>query len=476
MKYAGVVCAVVAVMLLVAPVVAVAQPADMPPGIMWHSLLGSTVVYSTSGDLSLTGFERLCAVFLPPAQSNTTYPYNPDDGGSFWAVLSSADGTELARYDFWAQQHPAPYWFVDDAWVTDLASGERIHTGRIAVPPGEYTVDYFLDSGRFYTFAFSVNRLDGDDPFRPQTYWFTDGPWRDWGALTYQNADSGNSLYWAIFLHNRGREASRDTQIQVAVTRDADGAVVCTTRSGMSWSLSREWKSYRFEMVSPNQTIFRAADLLARDGAYTLRMTLDGQLYGTWRFQVAGGALQHAGRAVRGAVEPLQFIEGGTDQWWYIRDETGEAPASAAVPGAGSPATSTAPATDPQTHAPSAAGAGGAPQVIAGATPITVNGHTMVPLRSVFEWLGAEVKWIPQALTIIANRGDQDIVLMRLDSDEATVNARKVPLPQRPIQQGGVTYVPLRFSAEAFGASVGFDAASGSITITDGDRVGILPK
>jgi hypothetical protein len=100
----------------------------------------------------------------------------------------------------------------------------------------------------------------------------------------------------------------------------------------------------------------------------------------------------------------------------------------------------------------------------------------MVPLRSVFEWLGAEVKWIPQALTIIANRGDQEIVLMRLDSDEATVNAKKVPLPQRPIQRDGVTYVPLRFSAEAFGASVGFDAAGGSITITDGDRVGILPR
>jgi len=105
-----------------------------------------------------------------------------------------------------------------------------------------------------------------------------------------------------------------------------------------------------------------------------------------------------------------------------------------------------------------------------------VNGNTMVPLRSIFEWLGAEVKWIPQALSIYASRGDDIIVLMRLDESEATVNGQKVPLAQPPVQRDGVTYVPLRFCAETFGAQVGFDAATGAITITDGDRVGLIPQ
>ncbi|MFO8078707.1 MAG: copper amine oxidase N-terminal domain-containing protein [Armatimonadota bacterium] len=461
-------------MVVAAPIVVFAQPAEMPQGIMWQSLLGSTVVYSKSGDLSLTGFERLTAVFLPPAQSNTVYPYNPSDGGKFWAILSTADGTELARYDFWAQERPAPYWVVDDAWVTDLATGERAEGGRVPVEPGQYTLDYFLESGRFYTFAFSVERLDSDDPFQPQTFWFANGPWRDWGALTYADADPNSTLHWTIFLRNRGREASRDVQVELAVTRDSDGAAVCSTRSGMSWSLMREWRNHRFELVGPGGRLFRAGDLLARDGAYTLRMAIDGETYGTWRFEVAGGQLQHSGRAVRGAVDPLEFIEGGPDQWWHIREETGQAPAT--TPAADGPAEE---AVAPAGDTPPAAAVGEAappPQIIAGATPVTINGHTMVPLRSVFEWLGAEVKWIPQALTIIANRGDQEIVLMRLDSDEATVNAKKVPLPQRPVQRDGVTYVPLRFSAEAFGATVGFDQVTGAVTITDGDRVGILPQ
>ena len=467
------------VMLFAAPLTAVAQPAEMPPGIMWGSLLGSTVVYSNTGNFTVSGFERLTAVFLPPAQSNTIYPYNPADGGKFWAVLKDAAGTEVARYDFWAQERPAPYWSVDDVWVTDLATDSRVETGQIQLPPGEYTVDFFLDSGRFYTFNFSVNNLTSDDPFNPATYWFLDGPWRDWGALTYPREDPSRSINWMVFLHNRGRDANKDASIQVAVTRDADGAIVATSRPGMSWTLMREWKNYRFELVNPNGVVLSASDFLSNDGAYTLRMTLDGQTYGTWKFQVAGGRLQYTGRTVRGAVDQLEFVEGGTDQWWYIREESGQAPASAAAPAGGeAEGTETggaAPATATQPTAPAGGGAAGAPEVIEGATPITINGHTMVPLRSVFEWLGAEVKWIPQALTIYASRGDDIIVMMRLDEDEATVNARKVPLAQRPVQQNGITYVPLRFSAEAFGATVGFDAASGAITITDGDRVGVLP-
>lgn len=478
MRWPAVVLAFAVVMLLAAPICIVAQPAEMPPGIMWNSLLASTVVYSNTGNFSHTGFERLTAVFLPTAQSNNEYPYNPDDGGKFWAVLSNSAGAQLARYDFWAQQRPAPYWVVDDAWVTDLTTNERAYTGQIPLPPGDYTLDYFLDSGRFYTFSFSVNNITSDDPFNPQTFWFIEGPWRDWGAFTYPRDDPSTSIHWMTYLHNRGREASKDVSIAVAVTRDADGAVVASTRTGTTWSLMREWRAHTFELVNPSGTILSAAELFSRDGTYTLRMEIDGQVYGTWKFQVAGGQPQYAGRTVRGAVDQLQFVEGGPDQWWYIREESGQAPASATAPATTGDETQTTTATTtepPPATGTTAAPATGTPEIIAGATPITVNGNTMVPLRSVFEWLGAEVKWIPQALTIIASRGDDTIVMMRLDESEATVNAKKVPLPQPPVQQGGVTYVPLRFSAEAFGATVGFDAATGAITITDGDRVGVLP-
>lgn len=472
MRWPVIVSVFVVAALVAMPLAALAQPPEMQPSIMWGSLLGGATMYSNTGNFTLAGFERITAVFLPTPQNEAYYPYNPADGAQFWGILSAADGTQLARYDFWAQQRPAPYWVVDDMWAKNPATDESIETRQVPLPPGDYTVDFFLPTGRFYTFSFSVTKIDSDDPFRPQTYWFLEGPWRDWGCLTYADADPEQTLYWTISLRNKGREASKDAAIQIAITRDADGATVCGTRTGMSWTLAREWKSMNFEMVRPDQTPLRAADLLARDGPYTLRMMLDGEVYGTWKFRVAGGQLQYAGRTVRGSVDPLQFIEGGRTQWWYIRQESGQAPdGGAPTPGAQTGAAAGA----EQATGATGAQAAGTPQVIPGATPIQVNGNTMVPLRSVFEWLGAEVKWIPQALSIYASRGDEIIVLMRLDEDEATVNGRKVPLPQRPVQQNGVTYVPLRFSAEAFGATVGFDAATGAITITDGDRVGLIP-
>jgi len=442
---------------------------------MFDSLLGGATIYSNTGNFTIAGTDRITAVFLPTPQNQAYYPYNPSDGEKLWAVLSSADGTQIAQFDLWAQQRPAPYWVVDDAWVKNLATGEGIETKQVPLQPGNYVVDFFLPTGRFYTFPFSVTKLDSADPFNPQSYWFMDGPWRDWGCFNYADANPERPLSWVIYLRNMGRDARVSVPIQVTVA-DAGGNVVCTSRSGVTWDLMREWKRHEFEMVRPGEMIMSAGDLLSRDVSYTLRMTVNGESYGTWPFQVANGQFQYAGRTVRGAVEPLQFIEGGTHQWWYVRQESGQAPAAPAAPGGAQGAAPTeAPATAAAAEAPAAPAATtptGAPEVIPGATRITINGNTMVPLRSVFEWLGAEVKWIPQALTIIATRGD-DVVLMRTDSDEATVNMRPVPLPQRPVQQNGVTYVPLRFSAEAFGATVAVDAA-GTISITDGTRVGII--
>ncbi len=468
MRWPVIVFACVTATLVAAPFAVLAQPPEMQPSIMWGSVLDSVQMRHNTGDFWLTPFDPLVAVFLPPAESNTTYPYNPTDGGKFWAILSSADGTQLLRYDFWAAPRPVPFWPVDDIWVTNPVTGERIDNRQLPLEPGDYSLDFFLDSGQVLTFSFSVSKLDSDDPFRPQSYWFLDGPWRDWGCLTYAEADPGQVLRWIAFARNKAREKSRTVRIEVVITRDADGTVVCTSRPGMSWDLMPEWRRFDFDLVHPTGAQFEAGALLARNGAYTLRMNVDGQAYGTWRFQVANGQLQYVGRAVRGVADRLTFVEGGMDEWWYIRQESGEAP--------GAPSGAETGATDDQQPTGATGGqSAGAPQVIPGATPITINGHTMVPLRSVFEWLGAEVKWIPQALSIYASRGDDIIVLMRLDESEATVNGQKVPLPQPPVQRDGVTYVPLRFSAEAFGATVGFDAATGAITITDGERVGLIP-
>lgn len=88
---------------------------------------------------------------------------------------------------------------------------------------------------------------------------------------------------------------------------------------------------------------------------------------------------------------------------------------------------------------------------------ISAFGRVLVPLRSIFEGLGAEVGFQDDGL-ITAKRADVE-VRMRLNETEAFVNGRRVVLDEPPRAQNGQAFVPLRFVAEAFNAQVIFDAS-----------------
>ena len=44
---------------------------------------------------------------------------------------------------------------------------------------------------------------------------------------------------------------------------------------------------------------------------------IDDKEYGVWKFKVEGGKLNYTGRTVRGKADPMTFVEGGKDAWWY---------------------------------------------------------------------------------------------------------------------------------------------------------------
>lgn len=99
------------------------------------------------------------------------------------------------------------------------------------------------------------------------------------------------------------------------------------------------------------------------------------------------------------------------------------------------------------------------------APPRVVQGRTLVPMRAIFEALGAEVQWDAATQTVTASRGATTIALT-LSRAEARVDAMTVRLdvPARIID--GRTFVPLRFVGEALGADVVWDAAARTVRIT----------
>jgi len=98
-------------------------------------------------------------------------------------------------------------------------------------------------------------------------------------------------------------------------------------------------------------------------------------------------------------------------------------------------------------------------------TPAVIeNGRTLVPLRAIFETLGATVTWIESSRTAVAIK-DDTMVTIQVDSRTPYINAiaKPIDVPARVID--GRIYAPLRFAVEAFGGSADWDPSSQTITL-----------
>jgi hypothetical protein len=99
--------------------------------------------------------------------------------------------------------------------------------------------------------------------------------------------------------------------------------------------------------------------------------------------------------------------------------------------------------------------------------PVMRGSRVMVPLRGVFEKMGATVNWDRASNTVTANRGDRKVVLP-LSGTSATVDGKSMTLDQPAMVMGGRALVPLRFLSESLGASVDWQAANSTVMIKGG--------
>lgn len=93
------------------------------------------------------------------------------------------------------------------------------------------------------------------------------------------------------------------------------------------------------------------------------------------------------------------------------------------------------------------------------------KGTTLVPLRGIFESLGANVQWNQSTQTIDASKGNTKIWL-KIGSENAKVNGNAVTLSVPAQVKSGKTLVPLRFISEYLGANVQWDQKNSKVSIT----------
>ena len=105
--------------------------------------------------------------------------------------------------------------------------------------------------------------------------------------------------------------------------------------------------------------------------------------------------------------------------------------------------------------------------------PMVENGRTLVPLRAIFEALGANVNWDNTTSTATSQK-DGVTISLTLGKDVMYVNGEEKHLDAPAKAVNGRTLVPVRAISEAFGCDVAWNQALGMVHISDEVEFGDL--
>ena len=101
--------------------------------------------------------------------------------------------------------------------------------------------------------------------------------------------------------------------------------------------------------------------------------------------------------------------------------------------------------------------------------PVITENTTLVPMRAIFEALGAVVDWEPSTNTVTAVRGS-DVIRLKPGDNFFEFNNKKIELPVRVRAENGTTMVPLRAVSEALYCTVEWHGETDTVVITSREK------
>lgn len=101
-----------------------------------------------------------------------------------------------------------------------------------------------------------------------------------------------------------------------------------------------------------------------------------------------------------------------------------------------------------------------------GQNPDLLNSRTLVPLRSIFETMGADVQWDASTNTVTAKRGKSEIKI-QIGAGEMIKNGQNIAVDVPAQLVNNRTMVPVRVIAEAFGADVQWNNGGKTVLINE---------
>lgn len=96
--------------------------------------------------------------------------------------------------------------------------------------------------------------------------------------------------------------------------------------------------------------------------------------------------------------------------------------------------------------------------------PVYVSGRVLVPLRGIFEKMGASVQWHPADRTVTADKGSKNVTL-KIGEKWASVDGQTLAMDVPGQILNGATMVPIRFVSESLGAQVNWNDENRLVSI-----------
>ncbi len=283
-----------------------ARSADFPCTLLYSSLLDSVNMHYENGGFYMT---KMMAAFLPGESD-----YGKFDDRHLITEVCSADGTVCQTLEWNVTKKSGVWWKMRD---------NEGDPSMFIPDAGDYVLRFKAEGVLFYEFPFSVSKIEGGDVYNPETWWFLDGPWEEYGYLSCLSDDVSQRVKFATYFRSPKAEPESDVRPTPKIKFYRDGKLVAMFNEDPRTKLNRDkiWRSKSFDLSKLRASgggWFCGTDMFGSDGKYSLQLFLDDQLYGRYDFQVAGGKFVPQGRQVRegGDYYPLRYIEGGSGEWW----------------------------------------------------------------------------------------------------------------------------------------------------------------
>lgn len=98
-----------------------------------------------------------------------------------------------------------------------------------------------------------------------------------------------------------------------------------------------------------------------------------------------------------------------------------------------------------------------------------VNDSALVPMRAIFEAMGAKVDWIDNTKTVVGTK-DSDKITLHIGDAIANLNEKEISLDSPAIIVDERTLVPVRFISESLGSNVDWDSQTRTVIINNKDN------